>query len=81
MSYLTDRKRKPPMSPAQLDMMALLAAAQTFGARRALALACRDGKLNDGRKLAQHWAAVADARKDYEDKRDKFIKRYGEGSA
>jgi hypothetical protein len=68
------------MSEAQLELLALLASAQTVGARRALALACRDGKLNDGRKLEQHWASLSEARKKYEAERDSFIKRYGSGS-
>lgn len=75
MSYITDRKRKPPLTQVQLDLMELLSIAQTLGARRALALAVRDGKFDDGRKLNVHWMLVKDAKQRYEEKRDALMKQ------
>lgn len=77
MSFVTNRKRTPPLSPMALDLMNLLAKAQTVGARRALALMVKAGKLDDGRALSQHWAAKASAVKEYDEAKEAFIAKYG----
>lgn len=80
MSYITNRKRKPAMSEAQLKLLALLGTAQTVGARRALALAVKDGKYNDGRTLGVHWKVLKEAKEKYEQERDELLKLLGPGS-
>lgn len=75
MSYITDRKRKPPLTQQQLDLMELLSLAQTYGARRAIALGVRDGKHKDDRALGVHWMLVKEAKLRYETKRDALMKQ------
>lgn len=65
MSYVTNRKRKPPLSDVELLVLNVVAKAETVGARRALALAVKSGNLQDGRSLSQHWAALAAAKAEY----------------
>lgn len=79
MSYVTDRKRKPPMDVLQLELMNVCAKAQTVGARRALALAVRDGKFDDGRKLSVHWAVLKQAKDEYNAARDALMAKLGAG--
>lgn len=79
MSYITNRKRKPPMSEAQLKLLNLLALAQTVGARRAIALLVKDGKYSDGRTLGVHWKVLKEAKEKYELERDDILKLLGPG--
>jgi hypothetical protein len=52
-----------------MELLLLMAKAQTLGARRARALAKRDGLLNSSLALGAFWAVVQDAKKDYEKQR------------
>ena len=59
-------EKQPPLSELGVLILLLCAKAKTVGARQALALAVRDGRFSDGRKLTQHWAALAAAREEYQ---------------